>query len=144
MGPVLYYEECMYLEVTCMNKIITSIRRCDDVQNFKHIINNAIITCCTVVLLMLMNPVLYFRESFFNGIEIRRIGWKVLDANTWHILSRQCRYQAITLPKRSTSSRISSPWWILALSIIRTLSGPGYAVHLGSCTMIRIYIMKHI
>ena len=57
---LLSITTCLYLEVTCVNEITTSVRRCDNVQHFKHVIYDTIAFCCTVVLLMPTDPVLYF------------------------------------------------------------------------------------
>ena len=65
-----------------MNNIRCSILRSNDIKNLEHIIQYSIPPCSTIVVMIPTNKMLDLRESFFNGIEIRRIRWQELDANT--------------------------------------------------------------
>jgi len=68
------------------------------------------------------------------GFKSGEYGGRYLIRTPVTIHSQYCNQHRLKhVPKRSTSSRISSPWCILALSITRTLRGPGYAVHFRSC-----------
>ena len=63
-------------------------------------------------------------------------GSKEGDTQAWHLSQSSWKWSQTKidndLPKCPIRSTISSPWWIFALSITKTLRGPGNAEHLGS------------
>ena len=69
------------LEISGMHNIRRSIFWGNNVKNLKHIIQNPIPPCSTIVILISTDKVLDLRERFFNRIEIRRIGWQEFNAN---------------------------------------------------------------
>ena len=61
------------LEIACMYKIYFHIPSSNYVHDFIHIKKNSITSCCTVVILVMANPVFDFQKSFFNWVQIWRV-----------------------------------------------------------------------
>jgi hypothetical protein len=58
------------LEVACVYKVPMCITLCNYFSYFEHVKKDSI-TAITVEILMTTKEMLYFRESFFNGLKVR-------------------------------------------------------------------------
>ena len=122
------------LEIPSVSEITCSIFQGDYLHNLIHIKNDSIIRRRKVVILMASEKMFYLWKRLLNWVEIGRIGWQVFDSDTWAFYQcYSCPNLSNFSPNWSASSRISLPWWMCTLSITKTLRGPGYAEHFGSC-----------
>jgi len=73
------------------------------------------------------------RKSLLNRVQIRWIRWqknKLATCETFEQIPRDIDIQSIPASS-STRARTSSAWWMLQLSKIRMLRGPGYGLVRG-------------
>ena len=118
---------CRILEITCMYKIPHRINICYNIKSHVHVKHKIFWASWKEYVVVTSYKSLDLGKGFLDGIQIGRVRWKILNTDTWKYSIQNLLHwtEEQNPPKRSASSRISSPWWIRALSITSTLNGPG-------------------
>jgi hypothetical protein len=64
-----------------VRKIPLGVATGDDIEHLIHVVKDPVAPRRPIVVLMTPKEILDLRESFFDGIEVGRVGWEELDAD---------------------------------------------------------------
>ena len=102
------------------------------IHGLLHVIHQILSCGSWKYVVVVSNSCFDLQKCLLNGIEVRRIRGEKYEMDTCSGGS-MIAVEKSSIPYWPRSSTISSPWWMCALSITRTLSGPGNGEQRGSC-----------